>query len=122
MQKKNIRIIEDASESLGTFFRSSTIKKHSGTFGDIGCISFNANKIITTGAGGAVITDSRIIYKKIQHISTQAKKDAIKFIHDEIGYNMKLNNISASIGVSQFKVIKQSKRKKEINKYYKKYQ
>ena len=120
-KKKNIRIIEDASESLGTFFRSSTIKKHSGTFGDIGCISFNANKIITTGAGGAVITDSRIIYKKIQHISTQAKKDAIKFIHDEIGYNMKLNNISASIGVSQFKVIKQIlKRKKEINKYYKK--
>ena len=120
-KKKNIRIIEDASESLGSFFKSPTIKKHSGTFGDIGCISFNANKIITTGAGGAVITDSRKIYKKIQHISTQAKKDTVKFIHDEIGYNMKLNNISASVGVSQFKVIKQIlKKKNEIHQYYKK--
>lgn len=119
-KKKNIKIIEDASESLGSFFLSPNMKKHSGTFGDIGCFSFNANKIITTGAGGAIVTNSKKIFKKVQHISTQAKKDAIKFIHDEVGYNMKLNNISASIGVSQFKVFKKVlKKKKDIHNYYK---
>lgn len=122
-KKKNIKIIEDASESMGSFLAlsSSSIKQHTGTLGDIGCFSFNANKIITTGAGGAIITNSKKVYEKIQHISTQAKKDAIKFIHDEVGYNMKLNNISASIGVSQFKVInKILQKKKKIHQFYKK--
>jgi perosamine synthetase len=63
-KKKNIKVIEDASESLGSFFKKDDNFKHSGTFGDIGCISFNANKIITTGSGGAIITDKKKFLKK----------------------------------------------------------
>ncbi len=121
-KKKNIRVIEDASESLGSFLKKGDNFKHSGTFGDIGCISFNANKIITTGSGGAIVTDKKKIFQKIQYLSTQAKDDAINFVHNDIGYNMKLNNLSAAIGVSQIKVLnKILHRKQKIHNYYKKH-
>ena len=87
----------------------------------MGCFSFNANKIITTGAGGAVITDSKKIHKTISYLSTQAKDDPINFIHNEVGYNMKLNNLSASVGLAQIETFsKITKRKKYIHDYYKK--
>jgi len=118
-KKRKIKIIEDASESLGSFFYNKGKKKHSGTFGDIGCISFNANKIITTGAGGAVITNNDNYFKTISYLSTQAKDDPIRFVHGDIGYNAKLNNISASVGVAQFKSLKEILlKKKKIYKYY----
>jgi perosamine synthetase len=121
-KKKNIKVIEDASESLGSFLKKDDNFKHSGTFGDIGCISFNANKIITTGSGGAIITDQKKIFEKIHYLSTQAKDDAINFIHNDVGYNMKLNNLCAAIGVSQINVIdKILNKKRKIHNYYKKY-
>ena len=118
-KKRNIKIIEDASESLGSFLSIRGQKKHSGTIGDIGCISFNANKILTTGAGGAIITNNLNYFKKISYLSTQAKDDPVRFIHGDIGYNAKLNNISASVGVAQFKILNRILlKKKKIHDYY----
>lgn len=117
---KNISIIEDASESLGSYYKVKNKLLHSGSIGDVGCISYNANKIITTGSGGSIITNSKSISRQIDYLATQAKNDPIKFIHNEIGYNMKLNNLSASIGISQMKSIsKILKKKKKIFNYYK---
>tara|TARA_Y100000590_G_scaffold469250_1_gene655801 strand:+ start:463 stop:1656 length:1194 start_codon:yes stop_codon:yes gene_type:complete len=119
---QNIKIIEDASESFGSYVKIANKNlKHTGTLGDMGCFSFNANKIITTGAGGAVITGSKKIHKTISYLSTQAKDDPINFIHNEVGYNMKLNNLSASVGLAQIQTFsKITKRKKYIHDYYKK--
>ena len=118
-KKRNIKIIEDASESLGSFLSVRGKKKHSGTIGDIGCISFNANKILTTGAGGAIITNNLNYFKKISYLSTQAKDDPVRFIHGDVGYNSKLNNISASVGVAQFKTFNRILlKKKKIHNYY----
>ena len=99
--KKKHSSHSDASESLGSYYKYNTKLLHSGSIGDIGCISFNANKIITTGSGGSIITNIKKVSKRVNYLSTQAKNDSVRFIHDEIGYNMKLNNISAAIGISQ---------------------
>ncbi|MDC0856126.1 DegT/DnrJ/EryC1/StrS family aminotransferase [Candidatus Pelagibacter sp.] len=119
-KKRNIKIIEDASESLGTWYTKGKYKrKHTGTIGDAGCISFNANKIITAGAGGAVITNSSKIANNIRYLSTQAKNDQIKFIHNEIGYNYKITSLHAAIGLGQIKRINQILiKKKQIRKTY----
>jgi len=121
-KKKNIKIIEDASESLGTFYKLGKFKqKHTGTIGDFGCISFNGNKIVTSGGGGVILTNSRIFAKKARYLITQAKDDPIKFVHNEIGYNYKLTNIQAGIGLAQLENISFFlKRKKAIFNYYKK--
>lgn len=119
-KKQNIKIIEDASESLGAFYKDGKYKnKHTGTIGDIGCISFNANKIITTGGGGMILTQNKILAKKAEYLVTQAKNNAFKFIHNEIGYNYKMNNIAAAIGIAQFQHFnKILKYKKEIHNIY----
>ena len=119
-KKKNIKIIEDASESMGTWYTKGKYKKkHTGTIGDAGCISFNSNKIITAGAGGAVITNSKKIAKNIRYLSTQAKNDQIKFIHNEVGYNYKMTSLHAAIGLGQIKRInKILAKKKLIRKIY----
>ena len=120
-KKKNIKIIEDAAESLGSFFKSNNYKRHSGTIGDIGCFSFNGNKIITTGSGGAIVTNSKILFEKIFHLSKQAKKDTLFFIHDQVGYNYRMNGIAASLGVSQISKLKSYlKKKKKIHNTYSK--
>jgi len=92
---------------------------HSGTIGEIGCISFNANKIITTCGGGMILTEDKNIADKAKYLITQAKDDSIRYVHDEIGYNFRLTNIHAALGVAQleqFPVILQ--RKKEIYHFY----
>lgn len=121
-KKQNIKIIEDASESLGTFYKLGKHKnKHTGTIGDIGCLSFNANKIITTGGGGMILTQNKKLAKKANYLITQAKDNSFKFIHNNVGYNYKMNNISAAIGIAQFKNFnKIIKLKENIHKYYKK--
>ena len=101
-KKFNLIVIEDASEALGSFYK----KKHLGTFGDIGCLSFNGNKIITTGGGGMVITNKKILAKKIKHLTTTAKlKHKWEYIHDEIGYNFRMPNLNAALGLAQFEKI-----------------
>ena len=119
-KKRNIKIIEDASESVGTWYTKGKFKmKHTGTIGEAGCFSFNSNKILTAGAGGAVVTNSSHIAKKIRYLSTQAKNDQVKFIHNEIGYNYKITSLHAAIGIGQIKRInKILAKKKLIRKIY----
>ena len=116
-KKRNIKIIEDASESVGTWYTKGKFKmKHTGTIGEAGCFSFNSNKILTAGAGGAVVTNSSHIAKKIRYLSTQAKNDQVKFIHNEIGYNYKITSLHAAIGIGQIKRIKNILEKKKLKR------
>ena len=118
--KQNIAIVEDACESLGTFYNAGKYKgKHTGTFGKLGCLSFNGNKIITAGGGGMILTDDESLSEKAKYLSTQAKDDAIRYVHDEIGYNFRLTNIQAALGVAQLEQLPTIlKRKKEIYDFY----
>jgi len=99
---RNIKIVEDATESLGTRYISGNIEgKHAGTIGTLGCLSFNGNKMITTGGGGMILTDDPGLAKKAKYLTTQAKDDGVKYIHNEVGYNSRLTNIQAGMGVAQ---------------------
>lgn len=101
-KEKNIEIIEDASESLGTRYNSKKLKdKHTGTVGSFGCISFNGNKIITTGGGGMILTNKQKFAEKAIYLSTQAKDDPKRYIHNNVGYNYRITNIQAALGVGQ---------------------
>jgi perosamine synthetase len=114
-KKYGLQIIEDSTESLGTYYKG----KHTGGFGVMGCFSFNGNKIITTGGGGVIVTDDEALAKKAKHLTTQAKSDMFEYIHDEIGYNYRLVNVLAAMGVGQMELLPSFiNRKKEINKYY----
>ena len=100
--KYNITLIEDAAESLGSFYKG----KHTGTFGSLGTLSFNGNKTITTGGGGMIICNDEKIAKLAKHLTTQAKvPHKWEYLHDQIGYNYRLTNLSASLGVSQIEKI-----------------
>ena len=117
-KKFNLIVIEDAAEALG----SSLNKKHLGTFGDAGCISFNGNKIITTGGGGIVVTNKKMLGKKIKHLTTTAKlKHRWEYIHDEIGHNIRMPNLNAALGLAQLEKIYTFLRAKRIlfKKYFK---
>lgn len=100
-KKYNIPILEDAAEALG----SSYYNQPCGTFGDFGVLSFNGNKIITTSGGGALICHSETAKEKAIFLATQAKEDAIHYEHKHIGYNYRMSNISASIGLGQLEVL-----------------
>ncbi|MGC9007365.1 MAG: LegC family aminotransferase, partial [Sulfurihydrogenibium sp.] len=94
----NITVVEDSAESLGSFYKG----KHTGTFGKIGILSFNGNKIITTGGGGMIITNDEKIYKKAKHITTTAKvPHPYEYFHDEVGYNYRMPNLNAALGLAQ---------------------
>jgi len=106
LNERNIGIVEDASESLGTFYSKGNLNsKHTGTIGQLGCLSFNGNKIITSGGGGMILTNDKKIAEKVFYLSNQAKDDSIKFIHNEVGYNYRLTNIQAAIGLAQLEKI-----------------
>jgi perosamine synthetase len=117
-KKYNLPIIEDAAESLGSKYK----KKHCGTFGALGCLSFNGNKIITTGSGGVILTNNKNMAKKAKHLSMVAKKKhRWLFIHDEVGFNYKLTNLNAAIGITQLKKIEKFiSTKRKLFKIYKK--
>ena len=94
----NIAVVEDAAESLGSYYK----KKHTGSFGTFGVFSFNGNKIITSGGGGMLVTDNEELAKKAKHLTTTAKvAHPYEYIHDEIGYNYRLTNLAAALGVAQ---------------------
>lgn len=116
-KKYKLDIIEDAAEAIGSYYND----KHVGTFGKIGVFSFNGNKTITTGGGGAVITNSKQIADKIRYLSTTAKKNhKWEFIHDDIGYNYRMPNINAALGCAQIDQLKlKIKNKRALFKYYK---
>lgn len=114
-QKYNLEIIEDSTEALGSFFKG----RHAGTFGKIGVFSFNGNKIISTGGGGVIVTDDADLAKRAKHLTTQAKSSAMEYIHDEIGYNYRLVNVLAAIGVAQMERFEELlKKKQRMDAYY----
>lgn len=90
-------LIEDASESLGSLYRG----RPTGGGADVACFSFNGNKLITTGGGGALTTNDGALAKHAKHLTTQAKCDPIEYIHDEVGYNYRMTNVLAAVGVAQ---------------------
>ena len=112
-------MIEDSSEALGSKFKT----KHLGTFGDVGLLSFNGNKIITSGGGGALITDRKDIYIKARHLSQNAKlKHLWEYRYDNIGYNIAMPNLNASLGLSQAnRLNKNIIKKRQLYKFYKKF-
>ena len=107
----NIPVIEDAAESLGSYYK----KKHTGTFGLLGVFSFNGNKIVTSGGGGAIITNNEDLAKKAKHLSTQSKiPHKWEFKHDEIGFNYRMPNLNAALACAQLEKLEfyiQNKRK-----------
>ena len=117
-KKYNIRLIEDASEALGSKYN----KKHLGTYGDIGILSFNGNKIITTGAGGALMTNNLKTYKNADHLSQNAKiTHRWKYEYNDLGYNFKMPNLNAALGLAQIERLKRyiTSKKKLFNMYKK---
>ncbi|MDD6055560.1 MAG: DegT/DnrJ/EryC1/StrS family aminotransferase [Helicobacter sp.] len=111
----NIILIEDAAESLGTFYKG----KHTGTFGDFGILSFNGNKIITTSGGGMLLGKDVEKIEKARFYSTQARENLPYYEHKEYGYNYRLSNVCAAIGVGQLEQIeaKVAKRREIFNAY-----
>jgi perosamine synthetase len=110
-----IPLIEDSTEALGSFKNG----KHAGSFGLTGVLSFNGNKIISTGGGGMILTNDKDIASRAKHITTTAKTDPLDYFHDEVGYNYRLVNVLAAIGVAQMENFENIlKRKKEIDALY----
>jgi len=96
-RKYELPVIEDATESLGAKYKGRMV----GHLGDIACFSFNGNKIITTGGGGMVVTDNETWAERARYLTTQAKDDPVEYVHNEFGYNYRLTNIQAAMGVAQ---------------------
>jgi aminotransferase in exopolysaccharide biosynthesis len=97
-EKYNIALIEDAAESIGSKYKG----KHTGTFGKFGILSYNGNKIITTGGGGMILTNDELLGKLAKHLTTQAKIPHLwEYAHDHIGYNYRMPNLNAALGVAQ---------------------
>lgn len=114
-ERFQLTMVEDSTEALGSTYKS----KHAGSFGLFGCFSFNGNKIITTGGGGVIVTDNEELAKKAKHLTTQAKSDSFEYIHDEVGYNYRLVNVLAAMGVGQMELLPSFiQRKKEVNNFY----
>ncbi|NQU95466.1 MAG: LegC family aminotransferase [Candidatus Omnitrophica bacterium] len=119
--KYNLKVIEDAAESLGSYFKGGLYKnRFTGTIGDFGVYSFNGNKIITTGGGGMLVTNNRKLAEKARYFATQAKNDPINYVHSEIGYNFRLSNIQSALGIAQLErlenVIKIKKKNYDLYK------
>ncbi len=112
----NINLIEDAAESLGSFYKG----QHTGTFGLLGTLSFNGNKTITTGGGGAILTNDAELAMRAKHLSTTAKlKHPWDYLHDEIGYNYRMPNINAALGCAQIELLPEMIKSQRL--LYKKY-
>ncbi len=114
-QEYNLAVVEDATESLGASYHNHSV----GSIGDMAAFSFNGNKLITTGGGGMITTNSPDLAKRAKHLTTTAKIDPVEFIHDEIGYNYRLVNLLAAIGVAQLEQLPDFLAKKvEIANWY----
>ena len=114
-----ISVVEDAAESLGSFYKA----KHTGTFGQMGVFSFNGNKTITCGGGGAIITNDEVLARRAKHITTTAKiPHRWEFVHDEIGYNYRMPNLNAALACAQLEQLDGFlKNKRELAEAYKEY-
>lgn len=116
-KKYNIKVIEDSAESLGASLKG----QQSGTFGDMGIFSFNGNKILTTSGGGMLVSNNKNLIAKAKFLSTQAKENEPWYEHKEVGYNYRMSNILAAVGVAQMEVLDERiSKKREIFSWYKK--
>ncbi len=112
----HIKVIEDATESLGSRYEKGRFAgKYAGAIGDFGVFSFNGNKIITTGGGGAVTAKNAETVRHIRYLSTQAKDDPHFYIHDEVGYNYRMTNLQAALGVAQMEKLEEFIERKHKN-------
>lgn len=112
----NIKVVEDATEALGTkYVVGRYAGKFAGTIGDFGCFSFNGNKIITTGGGGAITANPGEVVNHLRYLSTQAKNDTHFYIHHEIGYNYRMTNVQAALGVAQVEKLSEFIKRKQLN-------
>lgn len=116
-EKFGLKVIEDATESLGAFCHGRPV----GALADIGCFSFNGNKLLTTGGGGMIVTNNQTYAKAAKHLTTQAKCSTTEFIHDQVGYNYRLTNVQAAMGCAQLERIEYHlEAKKTIAERYRK--
>lgn len=118
-EQYRIPVVEDAAESVGSLYKN----RHTGTFGEIGILSFNGNKIITTGGGGMLLFNDEELAQKAKHLTTQAKTDQKwEYIHDQVGYNYRMPNINAALGLAQFELLESYlKSKRDIAAAYKEF-
>ena len=120
-QEFHLKVIEDATEALGSHYTTGRfVGKYAGTIGDFGAYSFNGNKIITTGGGGAVTAKDTKTVEHLKYLSTQAKDDPHFYVHNEIGYNYRMTNLQAALGVAQMEELPEFIRRKHRN--YEQYQ
>ena len=115
-EKYGLKVIEDATEALGTYYTAGKYAgKYAGTIGHYGAYSFNGNKIITTGGGGAITANDPAVVDHLRYLSTQAKNDPHYYIHDEVGYNYRMTNLQAALGVAQMEELEEFLRRKRRN-------
>lgn len=115
-QKYKLKVIEDATEALGSHYSEGRFSgMYAGTIGDYGAYSFNGNKIITTGGGGAVTAKNSEQVHHMKYLSTQAKDDAQFYVHNEIGYNYRMTNLQAALGVAQLEKLPEYIQRKQNN-------
>ena len=107
-RRGGMRVIEDATETLGGTYRGRQV----GTLGDAGCFSFNGNKIITSGGGGMVTTDDADRAKRMKYLSTQARDDTKEYVHESVGFNYRLTSLQAAVGVAQLEMLGEHVRRK----------
>lgn len=115
-ERYGLKVIEDATEALGTYYTEGKYAgKYAGTIGDFGAYSFNGNKIITTGGGGAATSNRPEVVDHMRYLSTQAKDDVHYYIHNEVGYNYRMTNLQAALGVAQMEELPEFIRRKNVN-------
>ena len=115
-EQYGLKVIEDATEALGTYYTEGRYEgKYAGTIGDFGAYSFNGNKIITTGGGGAIVSRDPAEVDHLRYLSTQAKDDPHYYIHHEIGYNYRMTNLQAALGAAQMEELPEFIRRKQQN-------
>lgn len=115
-KRYNLKLIEDATESIGSYYKKGRYRgKGTGSIGDIGVLSFNANKIITSCGGGMIVTSNSKFADKARYLTRQAKDDGIRYVHNEIGYNYQLSNLQAAFGVGQLLNLKKRIKIKRSN-------
>jgi len=100
-RKYGLRIVEDATESLGATYRGQPV----GHLADLACFSFNGNKLLTTGGGGMIVTDDAAWARRAKYLTTQAKDDPVEYVHHEVGYNYRLTNVLAAMGCAQMEML-----------------
>jgi perosamine synthetase len=116
-KKYGLSLVEDAAESLGSYYQG----QHTGTFGELGVFSFNGNKVMTTGGGGMIVTNDELLAKKAKHLTTTAKlPHKWNYVHNQVGYNYRMPNLNAALGVAQLERLPEllKEKKKLAGLYY----